>query len=44
MGGRNNSPKNRGPSSSPGRLDQYGERAAQEEKQEMKERQNRNNC
>ncbi|WP_205516714.1 hypothetical protein [Paenibacillus sp. SYP-B3998] len=45
MGGRNNTPKNNGPASSPSRLDQFGEKAVQHEKQEAKQRQNRkNNC
>ncbi|WP_187274565.1 hypothetical protein [Paenibacillus sp. N3.4] len=37
MTGRNNSPKNNGPASSPSRLDQFGEKAVQQEKRESKE-------
>ncbi|WP_279628337.1 hypothetical protein [Paenibacillus ferrarius] len=37
MGGRNNKPKNTGPAGSPSRLDQFGEKAVQQEKQESKE-------
>lgn len=40
MSGRNSKPKNNGPSSSPSSLDQYGAKAVQQEKREMKERQN----
>lgn len=45
MSGRNSKPKNNGPASSPSRLDQYGDRAVQQEKQESKERgNNSSNC
>ncbi|MBD0383060.1 hypothetical protein [Paenibacillus sedimenti] len=45
MSGRNNKPKNNGPSSSPSRLDQFGDQAVQHEKQESKQRQgNKNLC
>jgi hypothetical protein len=39
MTGRNNEPKNDGPASSPSRLDQFGEKMVQEDKQESKEHQ-----
>jgi hypothetical protein len=45
MSGRNNTPKNNGPASSPSRLDQFGDKAVQQEKQEAKEHQSsKNNC
>jgi hypothetical protein len=37
MSGRNNKPKNDGPASSPSRLDQFGEKMVQDDKQEMKQ-------
>ncbi|SDN74760.1 hypothetical protein SAMN04487897_104279 [Paenibacillus sp. yr247] len=40
MSGRNNKPKNNGPAGNPSRLDQFGDKAAQQEKKEMKERNN----
>ncbi|WP_283214748.1 hypothetical protein [Paenibacillus sp. HWE-109] len=43
MSGRNSKPKNTGPASSPSRLDQFGEKAVQQEKQEAKEQNRRPN-
>jgi hypothetical protein len=37
MTGRNSKPKNNGPASNPSRLDQFGEKAQQDEKKQMKE-------
>jgi hypothetical protein len=37
MTGRNNKPKNDGPASSPSRLEQFGQKAQQIEKQHIKE-------
>ncbi|MDD9267963.1 hypothetical protein ACFPES_13075 [Paenibacillus sp. GCM10023248] len=42
MGGRNSKPKNNGPAGSPSRLEQFGEKAVQQEKREMKERHHKN--
>ncbi|BFT71765.1 MULTISPECIES: hypothetical protein [Paenibacillus] len=44
MSGRNSKPKNNGPSGSPSRLDQFGDKAAQQDKREMKERNNKSSC
>ena len=38
MSGRNNRPDNDGSAASPSRLDQFGEKDQQQEKQELKER------
>jgi|GEM_PF-1683699 len=44
MSGRNNHPKNNGPAASPSRLEQFGEKAVQQEKQESKRRDMRSDC
>lgn len=44
MSGRNSKPKNNGPSSSPSRLDQFGDKAVQQDKREMKERNKKSSC
>ncbi|WP_268999023.1 hypothetical protein [Paenibacillus athensensis] len=44
MSGRNNHPKNNGPAASPSRLDQFGEKAEEQEKQESKRRNKPGGC
>ncbi|WP_281364346.1 hypothetical protein [Paenibacillus planticolens] len=44
MSGRNSKPRNNGPAGSPSRLDQFGEKAVQQDKREMKERNKKSTC
>lgn len=44
MTGRNNHPDNDGPAASPSRLDQFGEKQVQNDKQELKQKYSSKTC
>lgn len=44
MTGRNNRPDNDGPAATPSRLDQFGEKKAEHDKQELKAKTDNNVC